>query len=162
MSEPVAVRVRDCACPGHPHDDGDVVYLRPVLSLEGGLEVVAALARLRNPEVMTAADLAVAITPLYVRHGAIDWNLTDEDGAVVPFDVGALLDDYGLAYPVGVRGDELYGEAVLRPLVETTPKSSRGGRTGVSTSASRRSPRVRPLPSARSSPAGSEATRRSA
>jgi porin len=45
-TEGQAVRFRDCTCPGTPHDgrdgadDGDIVYLRPVLGFAAGAEAL--------------------------------------------------------------------------------------------------------------------------
>ena len=36
MPENVPVRFRDCACPGTPHEDGDIAELRPYLDYLGG------------------------------------------------------------------------------------------------------------------------------
>lgn len=162
----VPVRVRDCACPGSPHngqdgtDDGDYVYLRPVLGYQGGLAVLAALGRipLRADGTMDLGELSVGVSPLYIEHGAVGWNFTNGTGETVPFDAQVLLDDYSLAYPIGERADELYGEAVLRPLVSRTSKSSPRGRTGGSTSASRPSRSKRRSRSAPSLPESSAAT----
>lgn len=151
----IEVRVREC--PDHP--DGDVVYLRPVLSLEGGL---AALAAMRRTGVLAggAVDgdaLAISLSPIYVRHGAVGWNFHDANGPV-PFDVEVLLADYSLAYPVADRADDIYSGPVLAPFLPRLPKSSRNGQTADSTSPSRPSRQPHPKPSAPSSPASSAGT----
>lgn len=131
MTEPVAVRVRDCACPGTPHgEEGDVVYLRPTLSLEGGLAAQA--------DIISAAGVGAELTARwrvsFVRHGATGWNLVDEDGDPVPFDVNVLLDDYALSHEVAERCDDLYGDAVMRPLLARLKTLSKAGPTKPSTS----------------------------
>lgn len=158
MTEPIAVRVRDCACPDAPHTDGDVVYLRPVLSLAGGLEALTVMRKaVVGPDGTVDADaLAPLLSPLYVRHGAVGWNFVGMDGPL-PFDVNVLLADYSLAYPVAERADDLYSAAVLAPLLARLPKSSRNGQTVGSTSASPPSRQPRQRPSAPSSPASSGA-----
>ena len=136
MPEPVAVRVRDCACPGTPHtDEGDLVYLRPTLSLAGGITAQQDLvASDGEPNELVRRWLIT-----YVRYGAIGWNWLDDSGQPIPFDVDAILDDFTLATPVADKADELYSEAVLRPLGLSRPKTSRTGPTAASTSRTRRS-----------------------
>ena len=100
--ELVIVRARDCACPGTPHEEGDTVSLLAKLSLSGGLAAQADI-------IASAGDgstLAQRWLVTYVRHGAVAWNLTDDDGPV-PFDVDAILADYAFALPVADRADDL-------------------------------------------------------
>ena len=128
MPEPVVVRVRDCACPDTPHADGDVVYLRPKLSLAGGIAAQQDLiASDGDPAVLTRLWLET-----FVRHGVTGANWE-------PFSVQDLLDDFDLGLPVAERAEELYGEAVLRPLGLSRPSSSKPGPTRSSTSRTRRS-----------------------
>lgn len=141
MTEPTSVRVRDCACPGTPHPDGDVVYLAPKLSLAGGLAADFDIRKAAGDGTFLAQLWQVT----FVRYGAIGWNLVDEDGPV-DFDVNALLEDYTLARPVAEAADDLYGEAVMRPLVARLKATSPRGRTNGSTSVTQPStskPRVR-------------------
>lgn len=146
MREPVVVRVRDCECPGTPHagEEGDTVLLAPRLSLAGGLQATA--------DIVTAAGsgalLAAAWQVTFVRFGAIGWNWLDEDAQPVPFDVNALLDDYTIGLVVAEKADELYGDAVMRPLTARLKNSSPSGRTNGSSSTT---PRSTTKPSARSS-----------
>lgn len=176
----IEVRVRDCTCPGEPHPEGDVVYMRPTLPLAGGLEAehdysqaLAAVIAEAGPKPIggwseevreqMSRDVSERLRrrwlATYVRYGAIGWNFLDDDGDPVPFDVDAILDDYGLAQPVAEKGDELYGETVTRPLVARQATLSQRGRNSDSTSP--RKPRTKPQ-SRRSSPAISAGTRRSA
>lgn len=158
------VRIRDCGCPGAPHPDGDFVTMRDHLDLEGGLAVEAALIGLLAEGDPTTIEAKVppTIGPLYVKHGAVGWNLVAEGGQPVPFDVGRLLDDYGLSRPLWDPADDLYSAEVLRPLGVAIQKSSPNGRTDVSTSANRASRRKRRQRSGRSSPGNSEAMESSA
>ena len=133
MTEPIAVRVRDCACPT-PHEEGDVVYLAPKLTLAGGLQAQADIIEAAGNGGMLAASWQIT----FVKHGAIGWNFIDDEGPV-PFDVNVLLDDYELASPVAEKADELYGESVMRPLLQRLNPTSRNGRTNGSTSATPRS-----------------------
>lgn len=175
MSDPVGVRVRDCECPGTPHaEEGDVVYLRPTLGLAGGLAaendnslaIAETLATIgRPPKGGWSPAQQAQMVPLlteglrsrwlvtYVRHGAMGWNLTDEDGPV-PFDVQVILDDYNLAQPVAEKCDELYGETVARPLLARLSARSPSGRMGQSISR-RTSTTRRRKPSSPATTAGS-------
>lgn len=147
-----AVRVRDCTCSGTPHDgrdghdDGDLVYLLPTLGLEGGaaaeldLDAVQGLGEKRATNALLARW-----TVTFVRYGCVGWNwLRDVEGRLepVPFDSEVLVNDYTLARAVAAKANELYSEAVTRPLLEAagTPPPNRAqrrsqrGRTGSSTS----------------------------
>lgn len=157
MSQPsVPVRVRDCTCPNEPHkDDGDLVFLAPRLSLAGGLAASADISSALGSGTMLAELWLVT----FVKHGAIGWNLVDEDGDPVPFDVQALLDDYELAMPIAEKADELYGDTVARPFLSRLKAISRRGRTEDSTSPTETSTTK---PRRRSSRATTAATKRSA
>ena len=154
MAEPV--RVRDCACPGQPHgEEGDIIFLLPRPSLACGLAAQAALVEAAG----NGSFLAQLWQVIYVRHGAVAWNLLDERGKPVPFDVEAILADYALGQPVAERADELYGPAVMAPLVARLQVISDTGPMDASTS-----PRLQsiPTPRQRSSPATTAASRRRA
>ena len=128
----VFARGRDCTCPGTPHPEGDGAFLipKPDLALGFAAEQDINLAK------GDALDLQRRWVVTYVRHGAKGWNLTDEKGQPVPFDVDEILSDYSFARDIADKGDELYGEAVMRPLLRRLNGTSRGGRTGGSTSRS--------------------------
>jgi len=129
--EPISVRVRDCACPDAPHAaEGDLIYLRPTLSLEGGI--------LAEQQLYEAAGDPARLTRLwlhtFVRHGAMGWNLLDEDGDPVPFDVDTILNDWTLARPVGDAASDTYSDAVMRPFQKKLEARSPTGRTRRGTS----------------------------
>ncbi len=177
MAELVSVRVRGCECPGTPHEEGDVVYMRPTISLDGGLAAEHDSAQALAEAIAEGVAVAGGIVPkegwtedqktamardmgerlrrkwlaTYVRYGAVGWNLVDEQGPV-RFDVQAVLDDYALAQPVAEKGDELYGETVNRPLVARQATRSQRGRKVVSISRTKAST---PKPRRPSSPATS-------
>lgn len=181
MAEPVAVRVRDCACPDHLHPDGDFVFMRPTLSLDGGLaaehDSSTALAEAiaegiavaggalpkdgwsQDQQDAMARDMTERLRRkwlvTYVRHGAFGWNFVDETGPV-PFSVEVILADYTIAQPVAEKGDELYGDTVARPLLARQATRSQRGPKVVSMS--RRTPT--PRQPRRSSPATSAGSRR--
>lgn len=154
MAELVPVRVRDCACPDAPHGEGDVVYVAPTPSLQLGLEAQRDIRESLGSGSMLAERWLVT----FVRYGAMGWNFLDADGEPLPFDVDVLLADYTLASPVAEKCDELYGEAVTRPLLARLRAISQRGRTAGSTSPTTGST---PKPRRRSSPATSAASRRS-
>lgn len=146
MAEPVPVRARDCACPGSPHPDGDIVYIRPTLSLDGGLAADEALREIAAeiPTPPNASEEQKALIGLqrlervqsrwlrvFLTHGAVGWNLAE------PFSTEALLEDYGLARPAA-------SSAVLAPFTKPSAPTSPPGLTADSTSPtqpSSRSPR---------------------
>lgn len=145
MTDPVAVRVRACACPDTPHPDGDVVYILPTLPLAGGIlaeqQMIERFASIPTPANPSDADLERvaaarlrAVVPVwwdtFIRHGAVGWNLVDADGAPVPFDVEAILADYGIARPVADAAAERYQGAVIAPLLAAPSKPSRNGQMG--------------------------------
>jgi hypothetical protein len=129
MPEPVAVRVRDCACPDTPHaDTGDLVYLRPTMSLECGIAAQQDLIASDG----SAPDLTRRWLVTFVRYGVTGANYA-------PFSIDDLLADFEMALPVAEKADDLYGEAVLRPLGLGRSTSSKRGPTARSTSRTRRS-----------------------
>jgi hypothetical protein len=139
------IRVRDCACPNTPHgEEGDIVFLAPTLSAEGGIAAEQDMASTRDSEELTRKWLIS-----FVRFGARGWNLLDEDGSEVPFDVDALLADWAIARPVAIRAGELYQASVIAPFQQQPAKRSPTGRTAATTSARRsrtRSPSGSPSP----------------
>jgi hypothetical protein len=142
--ELVPVRMSDCRCPGSPHPDGDIAYLRPYLLFEGGMEALRAMSR-ADGDVSLFGTL---VGPVYIRHGVVSWNRLDDAGEPVPVTPEALAAlRYEDAYELADRADDLYGESVIAPLARRIAKSSAGGRTGASTSANSRSRSKRPRPS---------------
>lgn len=139
--DPVSVRFRDCACPGTPHPDGDVAYLRPHLNFTGGVAVVGLFS---SPEWQAAAaaldqvQLTGLVGPVYLLHGMVGWNLLDADGQPVPFSAAEAVDSlpFGDALELVDKADDLYGQAVLGPLARRTANSSPSGPTNGSSSTS--------------------------
>ncbi len=126
------VRVRDCACPGTPHEDGDTVSMTPTLDLEGGLIAEQQmLANYQDTPVLTRLWMDT-----FVRYGAKGWNLIDEQGEPVPFDVELILADYAIARPVANwASDRGWGNLVMAPFLQALDKQSPTGRTAATTSA---------------------------
>lgn len=131
MTLPVPVRVRDCACPHTPHaDTGDLVYLTPHLDIDGGVEAERDLIESKGDErVLTRRWLRT-----FIRHGAKGWNLTDEEGEPVPFDVDVIEADWALARPIGNAASDLYTESVLSPFQTAQQVRSPTGPTPPTTS----------------------------
>jgi hypothetical protein len=136
MSELVPVRVRDCACPDTPHaDEGDLVYLLPTLPFDGGI-----LAEQQMLEAAAAGDgnrLNRMWLRTFLEYGATGWNLTDEDGEPVPFDLDVLLADWRLSRPAADRASDLYAASVMEPFQTALAESSPTGQTGRGTSRTR-------------------------
>jgi hypothetical protein len=125
---PEKVRVRDCACPGTPHEEGDFVLLAPTLSAEGGIAAEQDMSETRDTDALTRKWLLT-----FLRYGAIGWNFTDEDGDI-PFDIDVLMADWALARPVAIRAGELYQASVISPFLPAPAKRSPTGRTRATTS----------------------------
>lgn len=142
--ELVPVRMSDCRCPGGPHPDGDYAYLRPFLLFDGGMEALRAMAQADGD----VSRFGALVGPVYIRHGVVSWNRLDEDGEPIPVTPETLAElRYEDAYELADRADDLYGESVIAPLARRIAKSSAGGRTAASTSASSRSRSKRRAPS---------------
>lgn len=140
-AEPVAVPLEACYCPGTPHEDGDVVFLAPTLSMAGGMAAQSAM----TAGFTDAIRLQEMLATIWIRHGVVGWNLVDEDG---PLEVNERNVEMALPYGKGGRlvaekADDLYAEDILAPLVQRQRNISRGGRTAPSTSATPASTRKR-------------------
>lgn len=131
--ERIPVVIGPCECPGTPHGDGDVVYLDAELSAPGGMAAQAAISNHLADQVTLLAELG----RVYLRHGVVAWNLLDDAGlplALTPDNVVAAL-PYGKGgREVADKADELYSEAILRPLTERLSSLSRTGSTVDTTS----------------------------
>jgi hypothetical protein len=141
--ERVPVEGLACRCPGTPHPDGDTVWLRAELGPEGGYAVLRAIRA-----AVTTEFLPEHLGRAYAEHGIVDWTFLDDDGELVPVtpeNVARL--SWPVVYPVAERGDVLYAEELLAPLVARPSKSSRNGHTARSTSATRGTTSTRRKPS---------------
>lgn len=137
--ELVSVRVSECRCDGTPHPDGDVVYLFPTLTFDGGAAATAALR-----ESVGTPDLDRVLGRSYLQHQVAGWNVVDDEGRAVPFALDALLNDWNLGRIVAERADELYSEDLLRPLVASVSTSSGRGLTDHLPPTSPRTPSTKP------------------
>ena len=169
MADLVPVRARDCACPGSPHgDDGDIVYLKSHLPMEGGLlaeqqmqsAVSIEIKLAGNPEspevVMRAMErLQLLWARTFLTHGAAGWNLVDAEGSPQPFDVEVIMADWGFARAVADKATELYGDSVMDPFLTASGSASQTGPTEDSTSRRRASKRKSGKSSSRDTSVGS-------
>ncbi len=146
MTALVPVRVADCSCPDTPHDVHNIL-LAPTISLDGGIEAERAMVAVATSDASESArarELIYAWAPIFVRHGAVDWDLCNEHGDPIPFDVEVILADYSMARLVSEKANDLgYGDAVLAPFSQKPDKPSPTGPTPATTSR-RRTPTPSP------------------
>ena len=150
---PVPVSVGPCQCEGKPHDgldgrdDGDIVYLRAKLDLDGGLSAYLQLINAAGDTNKAQAGLVLS----YMEHGIVDWNFLADDGKPIPIEpdtIRAALPFEDGGYIVAEKAAELYQDTVTSPLRLTPSTSSQSGPTASSTSPNRTSRRHPPKPSA--------------
>lgn len=136
----ISVELGECLCPGTPHSTGDVVELRSELDLDGGLAVLSEFTSESKTSIVERLGRA------YLRWGVSSWTFVDENGAPIPVTPERIsrLRWSGAVYRLADRAAELYGEAVLNPLVNRESGSSPSGRSDDSTSPT--------LPSSRTTP----------
>lgn len=158
MSDLVPVGIGDCQCPGSPHPDGDVVYLRPKLGLGAGIAIQRLIVE-ANQNRADSAEISGRLAEAYLLHGVADWNLAGEGGKPVPVNEDTvrimLLSDFARSAPLAEAADDLYMAVVLGPLVNRALASSPATSTNGSTSASRGGRSTRPK---RSKPSSTSTT----
>lgn len=131
MPDLVPVRVRDCAHPDAPHPEGDFVHLYPKIPLEGGIAAATDLNRIAP---MVAAGMTVEDASDWLT---ARWLVTFVKAGYASGDIplNELLADYDLGMPVADAANDLYAEAVMRPLAPRPSATSPSGPTANSTSA---------------------------
>lgn len=147
MSDPVVVA---CHCPGTPHDN-DEFFLADELPIEAGIAAAAALASSEG------GNAAAVLIGALLRNGAIvGWNLVDDNGDSLPVNPlnisrrvtwlkgGVELSNAALARYVTADSLAPFG---LSSSASRNGTSSRGGRTGRSTSRKTPSSPTPPEPS---------------
>lgn len=129
----VKVELGECLCPGTPHPDGDSVELNAELDLKAGFGVVTALAEEGDGSAVERLGRA------YLKAGIVSWTFVEEGGAPVPVTPENIdrLRWSGGTYLLADRAADLYGEAILSPLVRRVSASSPNGRSAGSTSPTR-------------------------
>lgn len=150
---PVPVQFGSCPCPTTPHPDGDVIFLRSELDLNGGFTFTSSFSDNAGDE--RGMPLEQALGMAYLVAGITGWTFVDyeRDAKGAP-----LLDRPLVPVPASRRNiaklkwtpavgevaevaAQRYGVAALLPLVAGVERSSRRGPTtgAPSTSATRRS-----------------------
>lgn len=154
MEELIPVRMRDCACPGAPHAEGDFAYLKPRADIAVGLAVHQVVynsvdSTQQNGSSLTPdqafGQMQIKLGMAYTVHGIARWDLLDEHGK--PLDIASAILNGKVGWtevmPVADKAATLYSEEVLVPLAASLRTSSPRGQTRRSTSAKTRSSRGR-------------------
>lgn len=127
-----------CVCPGTPHDS-DTVTLRDRLDFRqaASLKGDIVLMKLDNPTASNGETLAV-LSEGYLRHGIASWSLVDEQRKPLEVNWPAIeehiLGRLDVAFVLADAADDLYAEAVMRPLLGLGSPSSPPTPTADSTS----------------------------
>jgi hypothetical protein len=133
----IEVSLGECRCPGTPHPDGDLLYLRPKLGLAAGVAIQQTVIDMAGNR--SAPDITGLLSEAYLRYGVADWNLLDDAGKPLELTPETLreqvLDDFERATPAADRADELYMQATIGPLLPKAPSSLPTMPTNGSTSA---------------------------
>lgn len=129
-----------CPCPGTPHTE-DTISLREKLPLLGGIAVqglVVDALRAARERRSDAPNLNGKLAEGYLLNGIEAWTLVDELGSGIPVNEATirtrLLSDFAVSAPIADVADDLYMEAVIRPLVTKAQTLLRNGQTNGSTS----------------------------
>lgn len=132
---PVPIAFGGCPCPGTPHADGDTIWLKAALDMDGGLAFASAFS--------SSGELPIdqALGRSYLIAGIADWTFQDAKGAAIPVTPANVrrLRWSPAVIDLAERAAQLYGKDVLLPLVARAQASSRNGRAGKSTSPRKRS-----------------------
>lgn len=109
------------ATPTNPDWSGSTVYLLPALGLEGGAMAEFDLLSTQSIEDEDRRTFAMLArwTATFVRYGSVAWDWTRQNGEAVPFDPEVLVSDYSVSRLIAEKANQLYSEAVMRPLFET-------------------------------------------
>jgi hypothetical protein len=151
----------ECICPpradGEPrHPAGDTVTLRERLDFRAALTARNAIFLLKTEDPdATAAEILAVLTETFIVVGVESWSVVDAKGVPVAPTKAAirehLISRVDQAMTVGNEAFELYGEAVMVPLVALAQTSSPPTPTSESTSATGPSSAKRRKPSRPSS-----------
>lgn len=129
-----------CICPNTPHE-GDTVTLADALHFRQATTARNAVYLLRaQDDEASIPEIMAVLTEHYLLLGITGWTLTDEDGKPRPATRAAirehLLTEDDAATMVGDAADDLYGAAVMRPLLRKASSSSEPSPTTEPTSPS--------------------------
>jgi hypothetical protein len=158
----VTVNVGACRCPGTPHaPDGDSVYLAPETSMTMGLRGNGAISKAGGDEAL----LEILLGRVLIEEGIVGWTFLEEgteDGKtqilpvpVDPENIERMLPWGKGGSDVAERANDLYGEAILGPLVRRSMLTQQPGQTNGSISPNRASRRKSRTSSKSYSPASS-------
>lgn len=127
----VPVHLGFCPCEGKPHEDGDVVYLRPDLPAPVGVRAQAHIIAAASGQLVQSQAEEI-LAALWLEIGVVEWTFLDDDGAPVP----VTPENVVLALPYGRGGaqvvdaaDRLYAPMVMTPLQEKLSALSQPGPT---------------------------------
>lgn len=165
MDEPIKVNIGACRCPDKPHEE-DWVGLAAHASFDLGTAASLALKYASmysegKPRAEREAAIELAVGRVYVQHGVVAWNLTDELHMPLKVDPDSVLDQLPWGQggrEVAEKAGSLYYEEVMAPLVARALASSPASLIGTSTSANGRTAPSHPKRSRRSSIATSVAS----
>lgn len=137
--ELVPVRLGFCPCEGTPHEDGDIVYLRPELTPLEGVRARSIVGNWIEDGALNTVEANVALAELWFSIGIDSWTFLDDDGKPIPVTPENIV----RALPYGRGGqlvadaaDDLYTQMVITPLVAKISGLSSDGSTATSTPAS--------------------------
>jgi hypothetical protein len=127
----VPVPLGYCPCEGKPHEDGDVVYLYPDLSVPAGIRARAWFVDAMTGE-LDSPTLQEKIAGLWLEVGVAEWTFLDDDGSPIP----VTHENVVRALPYGKGGrlvadkaDDLYVDSVITPLAQGLEALSQRGST---------------------------------
>lgn len=126
---PIPVKFGECPCPGTPHADGDTIFLRSELDLQGGFTFTSAFST--NAQDEGGMPIEQALGMAYLVAGITDWTFLDADGARIPAsrtNISKLKWTPAVGEIAQVAGQR-YGVAALLPLVAIAQRSSLPGPT---------------------------------
>jgi hypothetical protein len=130
--EHVPVPLGFCPCLGSPHEDGDIVYLYPELSMAGGMAAQGAISEASGDSGLDGVRLQELLAEVWIRHGVASWTFLDDNGEAIPVspsNIAAALPYAKGGRAVADKADDLYAEAVTAPLVERLAALSKRGST---------------------------------
>ena len=125
------------------HHDSHQVFLAPTLDLDGGILAEQAIFESKG-DINALTRLWL---PIFVRHGAKDWDLCDAEGNPTPFDLEALMADWPTVRAVADRASEVYQESIVAPFRER--QQTRSPTTPTTPTTSPRPTRTRKSPASR-------------
>lgn len=132
----MSVTIR-CVCPGTPHELDTVTLrdrfdFRKAASLKGDVVMM----KMENPEA-TEGEILAVLSEGYIRYGIESWSLEDEGKPIAvtyPAIDKYILGHLDVAFVLADAADDLYQEAVMRPLLGLASQSSPPTPTADSTS----------------------------